>query len=93
MFNQPMNNVTVLTTGNWVEWRSQCEKIVGSLDCKKTLTSRYENVQGDELTESERNQEELRANEKQTVNEAGDADAEKVAKGRAIKLKADQAET
>ena len=46
-------NVTLLDDSNWSTWRSQVNKILGALECKGTISARYSNVKGDELTEDE----------------------------------------
>lgn len=50
MFGQPAYQLTVLTAANWAEWYAQTERLLGSIECKSTITTRYSNVAGDDET-------------------------------------------
>ena len=87
MFGQPVYQLTVLTAANWTEWYAQTERLLGSIECKSTMTARYSDVTGDELTDDEKREEQKREADEKAAKSAGDAENENKLKARKIDLK------
>ena len=87
MIGQPAYQLTVLTTANWPEWIAQTERLLGSIECKSTITARYSDLEGDELTDDEKREEQKREADEKAAKSAGDEETESKLKARKIELK------
>ena len=66
-------NITVLREDNWTVWWSQLTKLLGSIDCKRAMESRYKDLPGDELTPEEKKHEQSIVKSEEEAGADGEA--------------------